>query len=254
MVALADGVDRSRPERLVLGGRLGDERRPVLGEHVPFAARELRLGTKAGREAVLPGLSVRMLALAVDGHRRGDEDLADAVAARDDLLEKGRAAERVDRGIALDLVHGLPHSHRGREVDDGVGVVHRLAERVMVADIRDDELDRGVEIVRALPAFVHLRVEVVQRAHLVALGEEPVGEMRADEAGSSGDEDAHSSNAIGAFGPRPEGERAAARPPPRARTPRRRGGRRPGAESRRGRGRQSASAARRRAPGGRPAR
>src|SRR3954471_269593 len=103
MVALADGVDRGRRERLVLGGRLGDERRAVLGEHVPLPARELRLGPQAGREAVLPGLSVRMLALAVDRHRRGDENLADPVTARDHLLEEGSAAEGVDRRVALDL-------------------------------------------------------------------------------------------------------------------------------------------------------
>ena len=179
-----------------------------------------------------------MLTLAVDGHGGRDQDLADPVTARDDLLEKGRAAEGVDRGVALDLVHGLPHSHRGREVDDGVGVVHRFAERVMVAHIRDDELDRGVEVVRALPAFVHLRVEVVQRAHLVPIGHEPVGEVGTDEPGSSGDEDAHSANAIGVSGPRPEAERAVARRPQRARMPRRRGGRPPGGASTLGGGRR----------------
>src|SRR4029453_13095856 len=100
VVALADGVNGSRPQRLLFGGRLGNERRAVLGEHVPFAPRELRLGAQAGRETVLPGLRIRMLALAVDGHGRGDEHLANAVAARDDLLEQDAAAEGVGGGGA----------------------------------------------------------------------------------------------------------------------------------------------------------
>ena len=38
---------------------------------------------------------------------------------------------------------------------------------------------------------MHLWVEVVEHAHLVALGQQPVGEVGADEAGAAGDQDAH---------------------------------------------------------------
>jgi hypothetical protein len=38
---------------------------------------------------------------------------------------------------------------------------------------------------------VNLRVEVVERADLVGVGEEPVGEVRADEAGDACDQHAH---------------------------------------------------------------
>src|SRR5438093_451418 len=42
-----------------------------------------------------------------------------------------------------------------------------------------------------LSGGMDLRVEVVERADLVPLGEQPVGEVRADEAGAAGDENAH---------------------------------------------------------------
>ena len=38
---------------------------------------------------------------------------------------------------------------------------------------------------------MNLAVEVVERPNLVPLGEKPVGEVRADETGAAGDENAH---------------------------------------------------------------
>src|SRR3954453_15773405 len=38
---------------------------------------------------------------------------------------------------------------------------------------------------------MNLAIEVVERPNLVPLGEKPIGEVRADEAGAAGDENAH---------------------------------------------------------------
>ena len=74
---------------------------------------------------------------------------------------------------------------------EGIHTFQRARDRVVIANVADLQVDRGVEVVRPLAGRVHLRVEVVQRAHLVTLGEEAISEMGADEAGAAGDEDAH---------------------------------------------------------------
>ena len=107
----------------------------------------------------------------------------------DDLLEDDRGADRVDRGVPLDLVHRLADADGGGEVVDGVDALERAPDGLVVADVADLELDRRVEVVRPLPVRVDLRIEVVERPNLVPLREQPVGQVRADEAGAAGDQD-----------------------------------------------------------------
>src|SRR5215211_495057 len=64
----------------------------------------------------------------------------------------------------------------------------RTADRLEVADVAADELDVGVEIVRAVAVLVHLRRQAVERTHAPAAREELVRNMGADEAGTSGDQ------------------------------------------------------------------
>src|SRR5262249_11839568 len=61
------------------------------------------------------------------------------------------------------------------------------------ADGARAERARGVEVGRPRRVPVHLRVEVVERTHLVSLGKQAVGEVRADEAGPARDQDTHRS-------------------------------------------------------------
>ena len=209
VVTLADRVDGGRPQRLRLGGRLGLERRSVVRKHVPVTSGELALGPDAGREPGLARLRIPVLALAVDRHRRGDQQLADLLTALDRLLQHHRRADGVDRRVALDLVHRLAHADGRGEVHDGVDTVECAPDRFMVADISDLQLDLAVEVIGPLAGRMNLGVEVVERSNLVALGQKPVGEMRADEAGAAGDENAHdrgagylSSGALGLATPR----------------------------------------------------
>jgi len=62
-------------------------------------------------------------------------------------------------------------------VVDGVDSVERASDGLVVADVPDLELDRRVEIPRPLAAAVHLRIEVVERPHLVTLAEKAVREV-----------------------------------------------------------------------------
>ena len=190
VVALANGVDRHRPDRLRLIRRQRLQRGAALVAHeLPLAAVELLVASHLGCDQAVQRAAVA--ALAVDRHRRGDEHAAELVAALGDLLEHDRRTHRVDRGVALDRIHRLADADSGREVDDRIDTVHGAGDGVAVADIADLQLDLGVEIGRALAAGMHLRVEVVQRADGVALGQQRIAEMRPDEAGAAGDEDSH---------------------------------------------------------------
>ena len=74
-------------------------------------------------------------------------------------------------------------------MDDGIDAVERPPHRLRVAHVADLQLDVGREVLRPPGAAVHLRGEVVERAHAVPAREQLVGEMRADEARAAGDED-----------------------------------------------------------------
>jgi len=74
---------------------------------------------------------------------------------------------------------------------DPVHALQRFLHRIRVAHVCAHQLHGWRKIVRAiLDGPVHLRAEVVQHAHTMACGQQLIGQMRADEAGTAGDEDA----------------------------------------------------------------
>ena len=75
----------------------------------------------------------------------------------------------------------------GGEVDDRVEARSGVGDGLGVADVALDQLDpRAVEVRRVARIG-----QLVEHAHVVARGPEPFGEVRADEAGATGDEHAH---------------------------------------------------------------
>ncbi len=78
-------------------------------------------------------------------------------------------------------------------MDDRVDAVEGTPDGIVVADVAGHQLDLGVEVVGPLPLRMHLGVEVVERADGVALGQQPICEMGADEPGAARDQDVHSS-------------------------------------------------------------
>ena len=79
----------------------------------------------------------------------------------------------------------------GGEVDDRVAPGGRLGDRLGVADVADDELDADALEVRRVAGVGQL----VEHAHLVAGGQEPLDEVGADEPGPAGDQHAHRAQA-----------------------------------------------------------
>ena len=118
-----------------------------------------------------------------------------------EALDPGRA-RRVEERLRPEDVRAeeprrVDHGERvvrlGGEVDDGVDVVlpqRRLGE-VAVADVALDEDDPLLDGRQAL-AVPRVREQVVDDDVVVRVPLEPVvDEVRADEAGSAGDEEAH---------------------------------------------------------------
>jgi hypothetical protein len=92
-----------------------------------------------------------------------------------------------------DLVHALADAHRRGEVVDRVDPVERPVHRAAVAHVAHHQLDLGIEVLGAAPVggrvAVHLLRERVERPHAMAVSQEQVGEVRADEARAAGDQD-----------------------------------------------------------------
>ena len=127
--------------------------------------------------------------------------MLDAVVAAtlDDVQEAGDVGRHVD----VRILRGVTHAGLGGQVDHPLRLVprkHRLDGRAI------GEVDRLVAITRAVgearqPRLLQLHVvvvaEVVDADHLVAALEQAHGDMGADEAGGTGDEDFHAEAACG---------------------------------------------------------
>ena len=96
------------------------------------------------------------------------------------------------------------HDVRLDRLDRVVLVVHRRRGAGQVVDLVDLGEERLADVVpqqlearmveQVLDVVPPAGEEVVQADDVVALGQQPVAEMRADEAGAAGDEDSHGVN------------------------------------------------------------
>ena len=76
-------------------------------------------------------------------------------------------------------------------MDDGVDACQRATEGDAIADVRGDELDLRIEVVRPLLTRMNLRVQVVERANDVSVTQQRIREVRPDEPCTAGDENVH---------------------------------------------------------------
>ena len=88
-----------------------------------------------------------------------------------------------DRGVE----HGAVDVGLGGEVDDGIAAGRRRGDRGPVGDVALDELDVEVGEVRRVPRVR----QQIEDDDVVAAGDKPPHEVRADETGPAGDEHAH---------------------------------------------------------------
>ncbi len=103
-------------------------------------------------------------------------------------LQEHRRAGRVDVGILGDLIHALADADAGRQVDDAVDPLERGHHGIPIPHIAPDQLHVVREVRRRGAALVDLRVDVVQRPDLIAVGEEMIRQVGSDEAGATGDQ------------------------------------------------------------------
>ena len=108
VIPLGDRVDRGRDERLPLPRRHGASSRSHSGQRHSHASRqELLLGRGCG--ATRP-CSRTVLALAVDRHRRGDDELEGIGRCATRRSRKRAGRHTCCAHIARDLVHRLAHA------------------------------------------------------------------------------------------------------------------------------------------------
>jgi hypothetical protein len=181
---LARRVGVARVERGVLGDRRRGQRL-----RAPRAARlEAPRGqvgriTGRGPDPAVRGAVVG--ALAVDDHRRGHHQARDAAAAH--RLQQDRGPRDVDVRVDRQVRQVHAEADHGGLVADRVHPGQRLVHRTTVAHVADDQVGR--QAVR--PARVDGGGEGIQPAHLVTRGPEGLGDLRPDEPGRAGDQNAH---------------------------------------------------------------
>ena len=178
VVAGAVGAEEPQ-DRDLQAALLGQRERDVLVVELRDGVRPAAGGRRPEHERVV--LRERRLAVAVDVRGRRDHQVgverqrgaADGVGAGDVRLERHQRA-----AVARDLLRGQVH--------DRVAAVERRAQLAAV---------RAVELLETELRMLEARVEVRQRPvrqvvdadDLAALREQPVAEMRPDEAGGPGD-------------------------------------------------------------------
>ncbi len=103
-------------------------------------------------------------------------------------IEKDAGAGRVGVDIAGDLVHRLADPDLGGKVDDVVNIAQGLGHSVAIPDVAFQELGCGRDVAGPRAA-VHLFDKAVEDPYAVPLLKEELDNVRADESGSSGNED-----------------------------------------------------------------
>jgi hypothetical protein len=86
------------------------------------------------------------------------------------------------------FVHRLADPDARSEVDDRVDAVERSPHGVLVPYVPEHELRVRAQVSRGLGVAVHLSHERIQHAHVVAVLEQLVDQVRPDESRSTGHE------------------------------------------------------------------
>ncbi len=169
------------------GARAGAERAKGV-EHAEFF-----VGAAAGLGIDGAMLWAGIGALAVDGAGRGDHDAFDPHPGllREQVVQVSGAG-KVDLLVAGDLVHGLTGAGLRGEVDDGLVAGERLLPRVAVAYVAVNDFEMTFEVGRdILSAAMNLGAEVIKDGNGVATSQEFPGQVGADKAGTTADQNLH---------------------------------------------------------------
>ena len=196
--ALGDRADEPRHDRRILRGRVlaapedvevpqRDGLDPVHPREADAEPLRSELGDGVGGDRVrrLRLDAWERSAVAVDGRRRRGHDAPDPlVPGSEQHVER---ALDVDRGRRQRVLHRARHGAQRALVEDDLDAADGRVHALVRAEVALDHLDVPPELCEVRPAAGR---EVVQHADVVASLEERLDEVRADEAGAAGDEDA----------------------------------------------------------------
>ncbi|MNF70025.1 hypothetical protein D3C84_519240 [compost metagenome] len=82
------------------------------------------------------------------------------------------------------IVHRRLHRRHGRQVHHGAATGHSPSHQRGIGDVADDQFDLGI-VQRQVAALAGR--QIIKDAHRMALGEQRVGQVRANEPGAAGD-------------------------------------------------------------------
>ena len=152
VVAFRDRVHRGRDQRF----RLPRRDRRQLGSALragalPASFVELLVRPQTRRDRAV--CLAEVLALAVDRHRRGDDESGRARRRSHEALQEAGRRGGVHVDVALDLVHRLTDSDRSGEMNDRIDAAKRLLGELGIADVAFDEGDAVGQIRAACPSW-----------------------------------------------------------------------------------------------------
>jgi hypothetical protein len=91
--------------------------------------------------------------------------------------------------VVADFIHALPGADGGGEMKNRIDAREGAANGLRITHVADDQLDIVCEIFGPSRRFaVHLRREVVERAHVISAAQQLVREMRSNESCAAGDQ------------------------------------------------------------------
>jgi hypothetical protein len=196
LMLLRSGIDGCDCRRLGLGrGNRIHVGVALRTDGFPLPGAQLSFISLASCGAAAGGASVG--AFSVEAHRGGHHELVDPVfRSRDDIEEEARPATvRVD--VVVRLVHRLPDSDSGGEVDDSIRGVQGLDERHAVGDVAVYEANSSIlHMAREMTGLTGIRavdlgIQVVENRHRQPAADQAIHQVGADETRPAGDEDSH---------------------------------------------------------------
>lgn len=185
LVVFGKSIHGGEVRGLALGGGNRGERIAAMIAKVPVAG--FQLGEGAIETGDDPAIDIAVKALAVDTHARSDDEAFDRVI--DERFEEDGGALVVRLGISGDLIHALADPDAGGEMIDRVDAIEGAIDGIAIAEIPDHQFDVGGEVVGAFEVFaVDLGKEGIEGNDVVAVLQEFVGDVGANEAGAAGEE------------------------------------------------------------------
>jgi hypothetical protein len=144
------------------------------------------VGRAAWRRAHDPVLGARVATLAVDDHARRQHQPAAEVLLGECTQQHG-GAEVVVRDIVGDVADVEAESDHRRLMADRLDAGDRPCRRLRISQVALDPVGARIQVVG--PLAMRRREQRVEHAHVVAVIEQRVDHVRADESGAAGDED-----------------------------------------------------------------